>query len=82
MGWMQSFGKKQWRKVYWRIRAAMKKAVRKGSKPQFRFQYDPYSYALNFDDGLGEKEGGVVVQEARLPECPESIICVFVVLAE
>lgn len=59
----------------------MKKAVRNGSKPQFKFQYDPYSYALNFDDGfhqeVGEKE-----REATLPECPERIICVFVVLAE
>lgn len=32
----------------------MKKTVKKGHKHQFIFQYDPSSYALNFDDGIQE----------------------------
>ncbi|CAH1448425.1 unnamed protein product [Lactuca virosa] len=58
--WMNSCSKKQCRSLLWRMRAAMKKAVKKhtffvafygGPKRQFNFQYDPSSYALNFDDG-------------------------------
>lgn len=45
---MQRVGKKQCSRVYRRIRAATKTGRRK----RVRFQYDPYSYAMNFDDGL------------------------------
>ncbi|XP_010547334.1 PREDICTED: uncharacterized protein LOC104819117 [Tarenaya hassleriana] len=48
------------KKVFWMAKAAVKKAVRnnggggvKKKKKQLRFQYDPSSYALNFDDGGG-----------------------------
>ncbi|KAH7837543.1 hypothetical protein Vadar_015010 [Vaccinium darrowii] len=34
------------------MRAAVKKKKNAGKK-QFKFQYDPGSYALNFDDGGG-----------------------------
>lgn len=80
---IQSLGKKQCRRLYWRIRAASKKAMRNGSKPQVKFQYDPYSYALNFDDGfhheMVEKEGDF--QTVKSEECPEKTIWVYVVLA-
>lgn len=33
------------------MRAALKKAIKNGSKRRLKFQYDPSSYALNFDDG-------------------------------
>lgn len=33
------------------MRAAVKKALKNGGKQQPKFQYDPSSYALNFDDG-------------------------------
>ncbi|PKU79230.1 hypothetical protein MA16_Dca000574 [Dendrobium catenatum] len=34
----------------WKMRAIMKKVVQK-EKKQSSFNYDPWSYALNFDDG-------------------------------
>ncbi|KAJ1443860.1 hypothetical protein SESBI_00031 [Sesbania bispinosa] len=37
--------------VFWRMRAAVKRAFKNGGKKQLKFQYDPSSYALNFDDG-------------------------------
>ncbi|KAI3823903.1 hypothetical protein L1987_05348 [Smallanthus sonchifolius] len=58
--WMNTCSKKQCRSLFWRMKAAMKKAVKKhtflvalygGPKKQFNFHYDPSSYALNFDDG-------------------------------
>nr|GEY36045.1 hypothetical protein [Tanacetum cinerariifolium] len=60
--WMNTCSKKQCRSLFWRMKAAMKKAVKNkhtflvalyggGTKKQFNFQYDPSSYALNFDDG-------------------------------
>ncbi|CAI9087536.1 OLC1v1021623C1 [Oldenlandia corymbosa var. corymbosa] len=66
MSWVNHCGKKQCRSLFWRMKAAVKKAVKKtnvggGSsrgKQQSKFQYDPSSYALNFDDGcydMGEK---------------------------
>ncbi|PIN04338.1 hypothetical protein CDL12_23127 [Handroanthus impetiginosus] len=82
--WTQILGKKQRRSLYWRIKAAMKKAMRKKNKSQFKFQYDPYSYALNFDDGfndvMGEKERGF--HQVRIQECPERTVWVYVVLSE
>lgn len=48
-----------------------------------RFQYDPYSYALNFDDGF-EKEmrgGEKGFEEAKCEECVEKRrIFVYVVV--
>ncbi|KAJ0018884.1 hypothetical protein Pint_10693 [Pistacia integerrima] len=49
--WVNSYGKRQCRSLFWRVRAAVKKAAKNGTKQQFKFQYDPSSYALNFDDG-------------------------------
>ncbi|OMO76519.1 hypothetical protein CCACVL1_15618 [Corchorus capsularis] len=50
--WVNSYGKKHCRSLFWRVKAALKKAVKNSkSKQQFKFQYDPSSYALNFDDG-------------------------------
>ncbi|PWA61140.1 hypothetical protein CTI12_AA377180 [Artemisia annua] len=63
--WMNTCSKKQCRSLFWRMRAAMKKAVKNkhtffvalygGTKKQFNFQYDPSSYALNFDDGTHDQ---------------------------
>ncbi|KVH89570.1 hypothetical protein Ccrd_008437 [Cynara cardunculus var. scolymus] len=58
--WRNTCSKKQCRSLFWRMRAAMKKAVKNqtflvafygGQKRHFNYQYDPSSYALNFDDG-------------------------------
>ncbi|CAK9327414.1 unnamed protein product [Citrullus colocynthis] len=48
---MDAYGKKQCRSLFWKVRAALKKAIKNGSKRRLKFQYDPSSYALNFDDG-------------------------------
>ncbi|PWA56900.1 hypothetical protein CTI12_AA413020 [Artemisia annua] len=66
--WMNTCSKKQCRSLFWRMRAAMKKAVKNkhtffvalygGTKKQFNFQYDPSSYALNFDDAASIIVGG------------------------
>ncbi|KAL8045862.1 hypothetical protein ABFX02_08G141300 [Erythranthe guttata] len=83
--WIEKFGKKQCRSLYWRIRAATKKKS-KGSKRRVKiFQYDAYSYALNFDDGLGihEQVGPTDADyrhHRRQPKFPEFTIWVCVVL--
>ncbi|OVA13195.1 hypothetical protein BVC80_757g10 [Macleaya cordata] len=51
MGW------KYCRSLFWKTRAALKKAVKNESKKRLKFQYDPSSYALNFDDGSCDKAG-------------------------
>ncbi|KAL2341936.1 hypothetical protein Fmac_009876 [Flemingia macrophylla] len=48
--WVHAYGKKRCRSLFWRVRAALKKALNNGVKAN-NFQYDPSSYALNFDDG-------------------------------
>lgn len=47
--WVTAYSKKQCRSLFWRMRAAVKKSAK--NKQQLKFQYDPSSYALNFDDG-------------------------------
>ncbi|CAL0300875.1 unnamed protein product [Lupinus luteus] len=50
--WVNAYDKKRCKSLFWRIRATVKKAFKKcGKKKQLKFQYDPSSYALNFDDG-------------------------------
>ncbi|CAL0309386.1 unnamed protein product [Lupinus luteus] len=46
--WVNAYGKKHCRILFWRMKKALKKG---GKKQQLKFQYDPSSYALNFDDG-------------------------------
>ncbi|KAE8728571.1 hypothetical protein F3Y22_tig00004205pilonHSYRG00041 [Hibiscus syriacus] len=79
---VNSYGKKQCRGLFRRAKAAMRKAVKSRSKRQFKFQYDPSSYALNFDDGYCHSGvGSSAVQLARYQESWEyqsDIICVYV----
>ncbi|GFP96349.1 hypothetical protein PHJA_001779000 [Phtheirospermum japonicum] len=84
LGWIQSVGKKQCRSLYWRIRAEIKKVVKNGSKQQVKFQYDPYSYSLNFDDGFHQEmvERESEFQHTRLKGCPERTVWVFVVFVK
>ncbi|BBH00844.1 hypothetical protein Prudu_010941 [Prunus dulcis] len=49
--WVNAYSRKQCRSLFWRMRAALKKALKNSGKQQLRFQYDPSSYALHFDDG-------------------------------
>lgn len=70
------YGMQQCRSVFWRMRAAIKKgAVKSGLKrQQLNFQYDPSSYALNFDDGCcigGDVDRGFLQKE--------NFTCVYVV---
>ncbi|KAK8692649.1 hypothetical protein V6N13_076105 [Hibiscus sabdariffa] len=70
MGRVNSYGKKKCTSLFCRAKAAMKKAVKRRSKRQFKFQYDPSSYALNFDDGYCHP--GVdssAIRVARFQDC-------------
>ncbi|KAK4787580.1 hypothetical protein SAY86_011413 [Trapa natans] len=52
--------KKQGRRWMRRLRAAFKGAIKNsggGSARKCNFRYDPWSYALNFDDGAGAGDG-------------------------
>lgn len=44
-------GKRRCRSLYWRVRAEIRRQVKGRSKSRCSFKYDPFSYALNFDDG-------------------------------
>ncbi|GMI91528.1 hypothetical protein HRI_002822100 [Hibiscus trionum] len=80
--WVNSYGKKQCRSLFWRAKAAMRKAVKSRSKRQFKFQYDPSSYALNFDDGYCHSGVGTdAIDFAPFQDCYEyenGIIWVYV----
>lgn len=84
--WVNSYGKKQCRSLFWRVKASLRKAMKSRSKQHLKFQYDPYSYALNFDDG-GFSHSGVgantIMEPAsgrRLQDCSEfeNIMWVYV----
>lgn len=52
-----SHGKRHCKSLFWRMRRALKKALKNGGsggRKHFNFHYDPSSYALNFDDGEEE----------------------------
>ena len=79
--WVNNYGKKQCRSLFWRVKAELKKAVKRRSKQHFKFQYDPSSYALNFDDGCCHSGVGANTMElARFQDCSEckNIIQVYV----
>lgn len=64
------------------MRAAVKNAIKNGGsgkgKQQFKFHYDPSSYALNFDDGcceMGEKARAKIYQQppnSKFQNCSKS----------
>lgn len=43
-------GKKKLVSLYWRLRAEIRRQLG-ARKQRYSFHYDPFSYALNFDDG-------------------------------
>ncbi|TYJ05116.1 hypothetical protein E1A91_A12G143500v1 [Gossypium mustelinum] len=44
-------GKRKLRSMFWRVRAEIRRQVKgRTSKQKFSFHYDPFSYALNFDN--------------------------------
>ncbi|GMP74790.1 hypothetical protein CsSME_00032102 [Camellia sinensis var. sinensis] len=84
--WVNNYSKKQCR----RLRAALKKAVKKavkingggGGKQQFKFRYDPWSYALNFDDGFssnfGDQQRNAFHNKTQLEDFHETFTWVYV----
>ncbi|KAE9595006.1 hypothetical protein Lal_00041153 [Lupinus albus] len=63
--WVNAYGKKRCKSLFWRMRATVKKAFKKcDKKKQLKFQYDPSSYALNFDDGCSHFD----IRDARVEE--------------
>nr|DAD20845.1 TPA_asm: hypothetical protein HUJ06_022308 [Nelumbo nucifera] len=79
MGWvgvltcMNDYGKKHFKSLYWRTRAAMKKVIKNDGKQRLAFHYDPSSYALNFDDGCcNSREDINAVQQKQSEEPPAS----------
>ncbi|PKA62783.1 hypothetical protein AXF42_Ash020055 [Apostasia shenzhenica] len=59
---MKRGSKKSCRNFLWRLREVIRKAVRMERKEQVRFNYDPWSYALNFDDSCGDSRGTDAVE--------------------
>ncbi|KAJ1436364.1 hypothetical protein SESBI_04396 [Sesbania bispinosa] len=46
-------GKRKVRSLFWKVRADVKRQMKARSmKKNFNFNYDPFSYSLNFDDGF------------------------------
>ncbi|GER48176.1 anamorsin homolog [Striga asiatica] len=79
LGWLHNVGKKQSKSLYLRIRAEIKRAV-KGSKKQVKFQYDPHSYSLNFDDGF-EYQETVGFEGVKFKGWQERTVWVYIVFA-
>ncbi|PSR98564.1 Late endosome and vacuole interface protein, partial [Actinidia chinensis var. chinensis] len=78
--WANSYSKKHCRSLFWKMRLAVKKAVKSGSKQKFQFQYDPSSYALNFDDGLNNMgEEANAFHKAKFHSFPETTYWVYVI---
>ncbi|XWS12702.1 hypothetical protein CRYUN_Cryun37aG0113000 [Craigia yunnanensis] len=73
--WVNSYGKKQCRSLFWRVKAALKKAVKSRRKQHFKFQYDPSRYALNFDDGCCRSGVRANTMElARFQDCSVLVV--------
>ncbi|RRT40867.1 hypothetical protein BHE74_00058982 [Ensete ventricosum] len=63
-------GARHQRSLLWRIRTRIRNAIRKGSRPKVRLQYDPFEYALNFDDGFyGLNEAIANYRDIRNLQC-------------
>ncbi|XAR66421.1 hypothetical protein NMG60_11012654 [Bertholletia excelsa] len=80
------YSRRQCRSLFWRIRAAVKKAAKGSGRRRLKFRYDPWSYALNFDDGCWEDPKGQsthphkaeLEEEEELPVIPEIATWVWV----
>ncbi|MCD7466156.1 hypothetical protein HAX54_002585 [Datura stramonium] len=79
--WVTNYSKKQCKCLFGRMRAAVKKLAVKSNgenRRQVKFQYDPSSYALNFDDGnfdLGDRERAFRTfhqQTSKLQSCSKT----------
>ncbi|CAL1372725.1 unnamed protein product [Linum trigynum] len=69
---VKSFSRKQCRSLFWRVRAAVKKAMKNRWGSQHgkkKFQYDPSSYALNFDDSCRQFSSSTSAAAGEIGYC-------------
>ncbi|KAK3003486.1 hypothetical protein RJ639_018817 [Escallonia herrerae] len=62
------YGKRKFRSMFWKVRAEVRRQKLKKQQQQMRFSfhYDPFSYALNFDDGdFGMSDGEIKVSSTK-----------------
>ena len=70
---VEIFGGPQWKTHFMRKLKTYSGGAKNKKKRRMQFQYDPKSYALNFDDGIEKEEDGVYLDFSARYACPLGI---------